>query len=184
MKIIPVDSENNLFKVENVVSNDLVAKVMSTNWLDLDWERQEGQETWSRRRIKNSSIPWIDQWDQEMLVGWWPVIKTAIGKELQYYRGTAWWIDDPGFICPMHTDGAMPGAMQLTWRGPGTTFYWENDRSTVRFQTPEKINAGYLMINLPEKDGTRKLQWHAMLTPSNSYRVTSYTWTPPKAVSN
>jgi hypothetical protein len=183
MRIRPVDYQNNLFKVENVVSDELVEKVLNTNWLELDWNRQEGQEHWPRRRIKDSSIPWIDQWNQE-IISRWPVIETAIGKELQYYRGTAWWLDEPGFICNMHTDGAMPGAMQLTWRGPGTTFYWDKDPSTVRFQTPEKINDGYLMINLPEKDGTRKLLWHAMLTPSSSYRLTSYTYTPPKAVSN
>jgi len=80
----------------------------------------------------------------------------------------------------MHTDGEMPGSMHLTWHGPGTAFYWHNDPATLRYQTPEHPNAGYIMINQADATGYRQLLWHAMLTPSDSYRITSYTWITPQ----
>ena len=46
MQITPVDEYNNLFEVKDIMSPELVEKVMSTPWLDLPWIRQEGQEHW------------------------------------------------------------------------------------------------------------------------------------------
>jgi len=178
MFVTAVDSENNLFKVEHAVSAELAAKVVATDWLSLPWQRQGGQENWARRRITDSSIPWIDQWHQEV-ESQWSNIERHIGRRLQPC-GTAWWLDEPGFTCSMHTDGEMPGAMHLTWRGPGTAFYWYKNPSTLRYQTPEQPNAGYIMINQPDSTGYRRLLWHAMLTPSDSYRITSYTWMHPR----
>jgi hypothetical protein len=178
MLVTAIDNENNLFRVEHAVSEELAAKVMATDWMALPWTRQEGQESWPRRLITNTAIPWIDQWHQEVS-SQWSVIEQCIGRKLQHYCGTAWWVDEPGFICKMHTDGEMPGSMHLIWRGPGTAFYWHNDPATLRYQTPEQSNAGYIMINQADSTGYRPLLWHAMLTPADSYRITSYTWTRP-----
>ena len=178
MLVTPVDAENNLFRVEHAVSDQLAELVMATDWLALPWQRQEGQESWARRLVDNQAIPWINKWHNEIMQNW-STIEQCIGRKLQYYCGTAWWVDEPGFVCNMHTDGELPGSMHLIWRGPGTAFYWHNDTATLRYQTPAQPNAGYVMVNQADATGYRPLLWHAMLTPSDSYRVTSYTWTRP-----
>lgn len=181
MQITPVDNENNLFRVENVFPEELVQKVLATPWLELEWDRQEGQENWARRRIRDSAIPWIDEWNTHLSKSWHKVSEQT-GRETEGYMGTAFWIDEPGFTCSMHTDGELPGSLHLTWQGPGTTFYWHKDESTLRYQVPEQPNAGYIMINMPDENGYRKLLWHAMLTPVpvNTFRLTTYSWIIPK----
>lgn len=178
MQITAVDSENNLFKVESVFPDELVQKVLTTDWLNLEWDRQEGQENWSRRRIRDSAIPWIDQWNTELSRAW-PEIQRQLGIKIASYSGTAFWLDEHDFTCTMHTDGEMPGSLHMTWVGPGTTFYWYKDPDTVRYQVPSQPNAGYIMINKPDDTGYRKLLWHAMLTPVENFRITSYTWITP-----
>lgn len=179
MQIVPVDNENNLFKVTSVFSDALVEKVMSTPWLELEWTRQEGQERWPRRRIRDSAISWLGQWDQELSQSW-DSISQQLGIDLQPYYGTAFWLDEPGFTCAMHTDGELPGSLHLTWTGPGTTFYWYKDPAAIRYQVPSQPNSGYIMINRADSTGYRKLLWHAMLQPSDTFRITSYTWINPK----
>jgi hypothetical protein len=178
MQITPVDSENNLFKIENIFSQDLVNKVLSTDWLSLPWQRQEGQELWARRRVQDHALPWIDQWHQELSQRW-SEIEQQLGSKLHPYFGTAFWVDEPGFTCGMHTDGELPGSLHINWVGPGTTFYWYKDPATVRYQVPLEPNSGYIMINRHDDTGYRKLLWHAMLTPVETFRVTSYTWITP-----
>lgn len=185
MQINAIDNENNVFRVENVMSSDLARKVLETDWLSLPWKRQEGQENWLRRRIENSAIPWIQQWD-DYCSKIWADIAVHLGREYQGYQGTAFWLDEPGFTCSMHTDGELPGSMQLTWIGSrhthGTAFYWHKDASALRHQFPMVPNTGYIMINQPDDQGYRKLLWHAMLTPvpENSFRLTTYSWMTPK----
>lgn len=179
MLVTPIDSENNLFKVEHAVSEDLAEQVLATDWMTLPWTRQEGQENWARRRIIDTDITWINQWHHE-LNKQWPTVEQQVGRKLHPYSGTAWWVDEPGFTCSMHTDGEMPGSMHLIWQGPGTAFYWHKNPSMLRYQTPEQPNAGYIMINQADSTGYRQLLWHAMLTPVDSYRVTSYTWISPQ----
>lgn len=186
MQINAVDSENNLFRVLDVFPQELVDKVLATDWLQLPWTRQEGQESWSRRRIDLTSIPWISEWDTYMSDIVWPSLEANTGIKLQQYAGTAFWLDEPGFTCSMHTDGELPASLHLTWVGSepthGTAFYWYKDPATLRYQVPMEPNAGYIMINRPDSTGYRKLLWHAMLTPvpENSFRITSYSWVIPK----
>lgn len=185
MQITSVDHYCDLFVIQDVVPESLVKKIITTPWLDLPWQRQEGQESWTRRRIDNQSLHWIAEWDQ-----WFeqhmPMIEQGIGRKLRGYQGTAWWLDEPGFTCAMHTDGEMPGAMQLTWIGNhpdlGTAFYHYKNPDTLRYQFPMQPNAGYIMINSLDSSGSRHLQWHAMLTPvpENSFRLCSYSWLSEK----
>lgn len=185
MIIKPVDDEYNLFRVEQAVDQSLVDNIMSTDWLNLPWQRQEGQENWSRRRIDNTALPWIDQWHAYMR-HIWPDVEHQLGIQIHDYTDTAFWIDEPGFTCTMHTDGEMPGSLHLTWIGSkdthGTAFYWYKDPGTLRYQVPMSPNSGYIMINKANDQGYRKLLWHAMLTPVpiNTIRLTSYTWIVPK----
>ena len=179
MQIISIDNENNLFKVEDLLTQDLVEQVLATDWLNIPWQRQEGQENWARRRLENSALPWADQWDQQLSQVWNDIAK-AVGVELQPYYGTGFWLDEPGFTCGIHTDGEMPGSLHMTWIGPGTAFYWHKDSSTLRYQVASSPNSGYIMINCADETGYRKLLWHAMLTPVENFRITSYTWITPK----
>lgn len=178
MQVNSVDSENNLFRIENVFSHSLVLQVLATDWLSLPWDRQEGQENWNRRRIRDSAIPWVEQWNTELSQAW-PEIECQLGIKIAPYYGTAFWLDEHDFTCTMHTDGEMPGSLHMTWVGPGTTFYWYKDPATVRYQVPSQPNSGYIMINRLDHTGYRKLIWHAMLTPVENFRITSYTWITP-----
>lgn len=181
MKITAVDQELNLFCVENVFPQQLVKQILETPWMQLPWHKQEGQELWPRRRILDSAIPWINDWHSHLSRAW-ESIGNQIGVELQPYQGTAFWLDEPGFTCAMHTDGELPGSLHLTWCGPGTTFYWHKDPDTVRYQVPEQPNCGYIMVNQPDSIGYRRLLWHAMLTPvePTAFRLTTYSWMIPK----
>jgi len=179
MQVTPVDQDNNLFAITDVFPQPLVDQIISTDWATLPWQRQEGQELWSRRRIDNAALSWGHEWDQ-ICQQLWPIIGHAIGYKVQNYQGTAWWMDEPGFTCSMHTDGEMPGAMQMTWIGAvnlGTAFYHYKRPDALRHQFEVLPNTGYVMINRPT-DGYRKLQWHAMLNPvpADQFRLSSYSW--------
>jgi hypothetical protein len=183
MQITAVDDENNLFKVKSVFPEDFVQEVLATDWLNLPWSRQEGQESWARRRINETAIPWIDRW-QQLLRQQWHQIAQQTGIDIHDYSpalGTSFWLDEPGFTCELHTDGMMPGAMQLVWQGTGTTFYWYKDTDSVRYQMPNTANTGYIMLH-SNNQTYQKLLWHCMLTPvpADTFRLTSYTWLSPK----
>jgi hypothetical protein len=189
MQITAVDDENNLFWVRDIMPADLVDQILCTPWMSLAWTRQSGQESWRRRKINSAVIPWMAYWNQccQQL---WPSIAESIGMTLHNHFGTdsstAWWLDEPGFTCGLHTDGEMPGAMQLNWIGAvptlGTAFYNYKDPDSLRHQFLMQANSGYVMINQPNSQEFRRLQWHGMLTPvpANTFRLTSYTWITPK----
>jgi hypothetical protein len=180
MQITPVDQEQNLFRITNVFPQHIVDLVNQTDWINLDWARQEGQENWRRRRINHSAISWIDQWHNHFR-SIWPAIERELGVPIHGYTDTAFWIDEPGFTCAMHTDGEMPGAMQMTWIGDinlGTSFYHYKNSNSLRHQFVVNPNTGYIMINRLQPEGYRKLQWHAMLNPvpTTQFRISSYSW--------
>lgn len=177
MQITPVDDQLNLFRVTEAVSPELAQQVLATDWIMLPWRRQPGQESWSRRLIDTDFIPWIDQWNQEMQRAW-PILEQHLNVELLPYVRTAFWLDEPGFVCGMHTDGEMPGSLHLTWTGPATCFYWHNDPAAIRYQVPAEANSGYAIINQADATGYRKLLWHNMPTPvaADTFRLTTYIW--------
>jgi hypothetical protein len=180
MQIIAVDNESNLFRVTHAVPDFLVKKILDTDWLNLPWDRQPYQESWPRRRILNQALPWIQEWDSYFKTVW-PEIEKIAKQELLPYEETAFWLDEPGFVCGMHTDGELPGSLHLVWQGSGTTFYWRNNTTTLRYQVPSEPNNGYVMLNTVDSNHQRSLLWHAMLdpVPKDSFRITSYTWITP-----
>lgn len=183
MHITAVDNYGDLFAVIDVVSAELQKKILSTPWLDLKFVRQVGQESWPRRKIVDTEIPWLDQWNQE-ISEFWTQLEQALQVKLLPYTGTAFWLDEPGFSCPLHTDGEMPGSLHLNWIGHqdlATTFYHYQTSNSLRFQQPFRPNSGYVMTNSADETGYRKLQWHGMLcpVPANTFRLTSYTWVNP-----
>lgn len=181
MRITAVDHYQDLFEVRDLLPQEIVDDVLTTDWLSMPWQRQQGQEQWLRRRIHDHALPWLDKWADAMQT-LWPHLAQALGQKISKYYGTAWWLDEPGFTCAMHTDGEMPGAMQLTWIGQdpelGTAFYHYKNTKSLRHQFPMHPNSGYIMLNSPGTNGARHLQWHAMLTPvpQGTFRLCSYTW--------
>lgn len=183
MQVTPVDNDHNLFAVTEAVSADLQQKILATPWMDLDFARQQGQEHWPRRRVLTEQLDWYEQWCQE-LDQQWAQLEHSTKVRLLPCTGTAFWIDEPGFTCAIHTDGEMSGSLHLNWIGQhdlGTTFYHSKDPKHIRFQTAFRPNCGYAMINQANSVGYRLLQWHGMLqaVPKNSFRLTSYTWLTP-----
>jgi hypothetical protein len=183
MKLQAVDQEKSLFQISELVSDSLVNVILSTPWTELKKIKQSGQERWTRDLIVEASIPWIDQWHSEMNE-LWPALEEKLNCSIGPYVGTAFWLDPAGFVCPVHTDGEMPGSMHLNWIGDsslGTAFYHFQNAGALRFQSTFAPNNGYVMINRADQSGYRKLQWHGMLNPvpKNSFRITSYTWIKP-----
>ena len=184
MEITAVDQELNLFSIKNLIPQTLEEKILSTPWLELSYTREQYQETWSRRRINSAELPWFAEWEDFMSTQWQTVIVDRFQKQFKKtilpYPGTAFWVDEPGFICPIHTDGLLPGSVHIMWYGKsnlGTTFYHDKNLDSVRYQVEFKPNNGYIMINQPDLSGVQPLLWHAMMNPvpQNDYRVTSYT---------
>jgi hypothetical protein len=183
MKITPVDHYHDLFYIEDIISNELVEKILTTPWLSLSWDRQEGQAHMNRRRIDNSELEWIHEFDRAMVAHKEQIIKHC-GINDFWYLSTGFWVDEPGFECKIHTDGTLPGSIQLNWIGDinlGTTFYHDEHGLQTRQRFISRPNQGYLMINLPDRTGNRHLQWHGMTNaiPEGTYRVTSYSWITP-----
>jgi len=181
VQITPVDSDNNLFVVFDLIPQSLVMQILSTPWLDLKYTLQDGNRQ-LRRQILDDQLPWIQEWHNSIEQQWKNIVEHTGCNHLKY-AGTGFWVDQATYTCPIHTDGELPGAMQLYWIGInpdiGTTWYHYRDQpDQIRHSCKFVTNSGYIMINQPETNGYRRLQWHGMLTPvpNNSIRVSSYSW--------
>jgi len=185
MQITPIDSELNLFQIKDVFSQELVQQVLATDWENLPWQEQVPGQFRPRRKIQNSAIPWITEWN-DACNNLWPVIEKALGTKIQCYQGTSWWVDEQDYINELHTDGMLPGSMQVYWIGAvpnlGTAFYHYKNVESIRHQFVMTPNSGYIMFNPEDANGFKKLLWHGMLTPvpQNTFRLTSYTWIIPQ----
>ena len=183
MQITPVDRDHNLFAITDLIPQEIVEKITQTPWLSLKYQLEEGNRN-LRRRIFNDQLSWINEWHDCIMQAWTAIEKETkcVHLECQNTDSTGFWIDMPTYTCPMHTDGELPGAIQMYWisscQDLGTTWYHYKDPNMIRHSFEFKPNTGYIMINQPNRDGYRKLQWHGMLTPvpDNSFRVSSYSW--------
>jgi hypothetical protein len=180
MHIKNVDAEPDLFEISNIYSPELVEKITATDWMDQPWTVQPNQESWLRRRIDLIDLPWADEWTQQTRKFWFQ-LSIALRQPLLRYEPdyTYFWIDLPGFTCDIHTDGTLPGAMQIAWHGQkdlSTRFYQDRERKQPRFVSQFEPNNGYVMIN-PDAVFTKTGSWHDMpvAVPDNEFRVTSYT---------
>ena len=185
MQITPVDEYRNLFAVRDLFPQSLVEKILFTPWMQLKWERMGGQETWARRRIFDTELPWAEEWNVH-IVKIWPELEKALGYKLQSPRGGSWWVDEPGFVVGVHTDGSLPGAMQITWISDnpslGTCFYHDKNKTQIRKHFLAEPNAGYIMLNPVNQAGYTHLHWHGMENPvpAGTFRVSSYTLIYPE----
>jgi hypothetical protein len=187
MIVTAVDKNFNLFRVENFMPAPLVEKILQTDWRSLEHDQENFQSKWRRRRIKSSAISWFWEWQTLLETSWKQMIKHMGTCSWPYrtYPSSTFWLDEPGFVCPTHTDGELPGAVQIYWIGDpdqGTTFYHNKDSKSTRHQFEFLPNSGYAMVNLSDSQGYRQLQWHGMLNTvkSDTYRVSSYIIATPE----
>lgn len=185
MQITPVDRDHNLFAVTEMIPQSLVDKITQTSWLSLTYNIEPSNRD-LRRRVHNDQLSWINEWHECIDQAWDSIVAQTGCDHLEYFNldgsATGFWIDMPTYTCPLHTDGELPGAIQMYWisscQDLGTTWYHYKDPNLIRHSFEFKPNTGYIMINQPDRDGYRKLQWHGMLmpVPDNSFRVSSYSW--------
>lgn len=178
MKITAIDSTNRIFHISNIVPTALLEKINCIDWESVAWTRQPYQETWPRRLL-DSAHPVVEE-ANAFINNMIAQIGDACGVALKY-ASTGWWLDEPGFTVSIHTDGHLPAAMQLFWvmptEGHATVFYNSKLSTDVRFAPKSIPNTGYIMLNMPNTDGSQPLQWHGMLNPvpAGTVRLCSYT---------
>ena len=187
MIVTPVDDHFNLFQIDDFVPASLVEKILNTSWLSLPYDQENLQINWPRRRITSSAIDWFWEWQTLLETAWKNMIKQMKNHAwpIRTYPNSTFWVDQPGFDCPVHTDGELPGAVQIYWIGKldqGTVFYHNKNAKDIRYQFEFKPNSGYAMVNLPTPDGYRILQWHGMTVPIDldTYRVSAYIIATPE----
>ena len=135
MQIHSVDLYADLYQVSDLIPADLEQQILSTPWLDLDFTAQQGQENWRRRRVVNKQLPWFGEFHQALQSNH-AMIEAVTKQKFDAYMDTAFWVDLPGFICPLHTDGELPASMQIFWAGEpdtGTGFYHSKNKNAGLF---------------------------------------------------
>jgi hypothetical protein len=178
MLITPLDSTKNLFSVSDIISPELIEKVLATPWTEVEYKRQQfGPKGNYRREICNDQLPWYADWCQELKAHYNQLMLDCRVTMLPIEE-TAFWVDFPGYRSLLHVDEHISGSMQLYWIGKpqcGTTFFTDQYATDIKHQFEFTTNTGYIAINPPEG------QWHSMTKPipPGSIRVSSYTWLTP-----
>jgi len=179
MNIVPIDSTGRLFQVENILPAELTQEILEQEWDSCPWTTLWAQENKPRRLIDNTALTLRTS---EYI---WTVLDT-IEKFCNVrfhnrYPSTVWYYDTPGYDIEIHTDGTLPATMQLYWITPadsyGTVFYNSKQYTDVHKAFKSVPNTGYIMFNLPDKNGHQPSLWHAMTNtvPPGKCRLTSYT---------
>lgn len=181
MNIIPLNKENRIFHLTDIFPEDLLDTVLALDWTNLQWKRGNAQEHWTRRQIDSNSNPVLQNivnyiWDNLTEIG-----NLCNVRFTNPTPDTWWWYDEPGFDVGIHTDGHLPATMQIFWTAPdesyATTFYNSKNSNDPAINLKFIPNTGYIMLNMPNEDGSQPLQWHGMLNkvPEKAFRLTSYT---------
>lgn len=179
MIIKPVDDKLDLFLIEDILPLELLNRIRTEDFWGYDWEKQEMQSRWNRRRLlpdSSSPLGEVDVHYNHVL----DQLEEVVG--IKFTHKTCWssfWLDYDGFNCTIHEDGAERNynplmAMQIYLSESidqlGTVWY-HGPMGKVRYAFPYKINTGYLMLN-------HSGQWHGMLNnvPPGHLRLSSYTY--------
>jgi hypothetical protein len=177
MTITPVDKQYNLFLIEDIYPQDLIDQISQVDYMKYDWELQEGQLDWPRRKLLPHHDSILFELDKHLNTVRFDIADSMNGHFPEYDCWSSFWLDYPPYTCKMHTDGDLPTAMQIYLLDSaepehGTVFY--NPDETIRYIFPYKVNTGYLMINGPD-------QYHGVPTvlPEGQLRLSSYTYFGP-----
>ena len=169
MKITPVDDKCNLYKMEDVISEELMNKLSEVNLLDVPWIEPPWQEDWERRQLQHESNDVLIAVAQEINSH---AKKVSEVTDLNITTiGSRFWLDTEGFQCTPHIDNpAVNIAFQLYLTdcdNVGTVFYHLNEEQVtsmddeqhwhwnpgehpppeVRHTFEFKKNTGYIMLN-------------------------------------
>jgi hypothetical protein len=178
MIITPVDEQNNLFSVTNILPDNIIDQIKQEDLLNYSWELQEEQHDWKRRKLlpaSDSPILKIDNIYMSVM----DQIAQALNIQFSVnHCNSNFWLDYMGFGCPIHLDGfgerpkiAMQIYLTETPHELGTVFYHDTHGKKLRYRCPYKINTGYIMLNNDN-------QWHGMTEtiPEGTFRLSSYTY--------
>lgn len=172
MKVSGIDLDKRLYQLIDLLPQHQVDEILSVDWCRL--ECQPGNLRF-RNRVIQDQIEYIDRHITKLLPG----INQWLGTTFGRMHGQ-WWVDHPGFYCPLHTDGELPNSLQMYWITPGenygTEFYYYKEANSLKHRFRSIVNTGYIMLNHPNEDGSQPLQWHAMMNvvPRGHIRVSSY----------
>ena len=185
MEIASVIDGRYLFSVNNVLPAHLKDLVYQQDWSNFEYERLI--IGYNRRRLIQNpvAVKPINDYLREIIV---PEIEKYC--QVRYTQlenfSVSWWLDEPGFIPHLHTDGNLPSAMQLYWLPQdrtdlGTEFYYDRGRTKSIKLFKNEPNSGYIMFNAHEYNGQKQLLWHDMqqTVPEGVTRLSSYVWLGP-----
>ena len=181
MIVKSINNSNRLFQIGNIFPESLVQEILTLPWENMTRHPGELYEHPSRRRVyatQYNALEIASKYIQDCLCNIEEFCKIIF---INRCPTTVWWYDEPHFDSILHTDGHLPSAMQLFWIAPSedfaTQFYNFKNVNTIISDLKFTPNSGYLMLNMPNKDGSQPLQWHGMLNkvPKNTHRITSYT---------
>ena len=177
MIITPVDEQHNLFLIEDVYPQDLLDQIAQEDFMSYEWELQEGQLDWPRRKLLPEKNNILNKLDEHLNIYRYDIAEALDVHFPEYDCWSSFWLDLPTFTCATHLDGDLPIAMQIylldsAGSEHGTVFY--NADKTVRYTFPYKVNTGYIMFNGPT-------QYHGVPTTLNKgeTRLSSYTYFGP-----
>ena len=174
MIITPVDKQHNLFSVEKVYSDELIAKIQALDLMSYAHTTVDWQEHMPRRRLHWDEQDVLAELNRETTKNL-SLISESIGVALNE-ADTNVWLDHSRFSMGIHEDNpAVDISMQVYLLpndvGIGTKFYYAQTESSLRYNFPYTVNTGYIMINAPG-------QFHGAprTTPAGTVRCSSYTY--------
>ena len=169
-----------MLAINQAVDPIYLDKINTVDWLSWPNQRDEhwnGDNDLFRRRELFKGFPVQIEIDQqvELLL---PEIN-RLANTAYTHVGSSWYLCEPGFWCPMHTDGHKNNVMIIYWQTPGpeygTTFYHSESVDDVRHEFPGTPNTGFFANYRPRIGRPWGDMWHASLrpVPRGRYRLMS-----------
>ena len=181
MIITPVDEQHNLFFLENVYSDKLIAEIQALDLMGYPYEKVSWQEHLPRRRLQFDETNVLARLNHENTANL-PLISRAIGIAIKDLA-TAVWLDYDQFSMGAHEDNPAVDISMQVYLLPndvsiGTKFYHslinihgQRYAGSLRHDFPYKVNTGYIMVNAPG-------QFHGAPNPvpKGTVRCSSYSY--------
>ena len=181
INITPVDKQCNLFFVENVYSEDLVAEIQALDLMSYPYKKVLLQDHISRRNlqfIEGDVLSRLNHETEDNLLRISQSIGISVGNS-----GTHVWLDHDQFSMHIHEDNSDVDVVMQVYLLPndidlGTKFYHgmidkrgNRYAGNLRYDFPYVVNTGYIMINASG-------QFHGIprTLPTGTVRCSSYTY--------
>ena len=164
MQVTPVPRSQKLFAISEAIGPELLQQVRAY------WQRDGN----FRRRVLEPHCDLITQIDSKMQSVIEPI--TALTGKMYYAATSTWHVCEPGFQCPMHTDGPKPNVLIMYWISPGqefgTTFYNSDNYDDVFHEFHGTPNTGFFADYESDNEPCSAM-WHASnrSVPEGSYRL-------------